>query len=237
MLINKLKYVSWSFITNVQVKPHSGHDPKILKGIFTGFLHRAYAICQPTQREEEIEFLIRCFTENGYDNNELKRIAERYHQKMTSPPNNNEDQQSDEPTTTVTLPWIPGLSPKLRKSFRKAGIKAVFKSNANLKTLLTSNNKCKLPDNSLPGVYLTSCKCGKKYVGETSLKVSTRMEQHKKTIRDEKWDLTGISSHSQICKAGFDWENVKTLKVDERRFERKVREALEIQLQATSPHN
>ena len=235
------KYVTSIFrknaITNVQVKPHSGHDPKILKGIFTGFLHRAYAICQPTQREEEIEFLIRCFTENGYDNNELKRIAERYHQKMTSPPNNNEDQQSDEPSTTVTLPWIPGLSPKLRKSFRKAGIKAVFKSNANLKTLLTSNNKCKLPDNSLPGVYLTSCKCGKKYVGETSLKVSTRMEQHKKTIRDEKWDLTGISSHSQICKAGFDWENVKTLKVDERRFERKVREALEIQLQVTAPHS
>ena len=84
---------------------------------------------------------------------------------MTSPPNNNEDQQSDEPTTTVTLPWIPGLSPKLRKSFRKAGIKAVFKSNANLKTLLRSNNKCKLPDNSLPGVYLTSCKCGKKVRG------------------------------------------------------------------------
>ena len=43
------------------------------------------------------------------------------------------------------------------------------------------------------------------------------MEQHKKT----KWRevvLTGISSHSQICTAGFDWENAKTLKVDERRF-------------------
>ena len=63
-------------------------------------------------------------------------------------------------------------------------------------------------------------------MGETSLKFSTRMEQHKKTIRDEKWDLTGISSHSQICKAGFDWENAKTLKVDERRFERKVRDCL-----------
>ena len=38
-------------ITNVQVKPHSGHDPKILKGIFTDFLHRAYSTCQSTQRE------------------------------------------------------------------------------------------------------------------------------------------------------------------------------------------
>ena len=32
-------------------------------------------------------------------------------------------------------------------------------------------------------------------MGETSLKVSNRMEQHKKTICDEKWDFTEISSH------------------------------------------
>ena len=57
-------------ITKVQVKPH----PMILKGIFTGYIHRAYAICQPIQREEEINFLIRCFTENRYNNNKLKRI-------------------------------------------------------------------------------------------------------------------------------------------------------------------
>ena len=61
------------------------------------------------------------------------------------------------------------------------------------------------------------------------------MEQHKKMIRDEKWDLTGISSHSQICTVEFNWENVKALKVEEHRFEQKV-EALEIQLQITSPH-
>ena len=100
------------------MKPHSGHNPKILQSIFTGFIDRAYAICQPIQREEEIGFLIRCLTENGYNNNKLKRITERYHQNMMSPPDSNGDQQSDEPTTTVTLPWIPGLSPKLQKAFK-----------------------------------------------------------------------------------------------------------------------
>ena len=35
----------------------------------------------------------------------------------------------------------------------------------------------------------------------------------------------------------FDWENVKTLKIDERGLERKVRKALEIQLKVTSPHS
>ena len=84
---------------------------------------------------------------------------------------------------------------------------------------------------------MTSCGCGKKYVGETSLKVSTRIKQHQKTIIDEKWDTTGVSDHASTCKIGFNWTETKLLKTEERKFERKVREALEIQLQQTSPHS
>ena len=94
-----------------------------------------------------------------------------------------------------------------------------------------------LEKKTVPGVYLTTCNCGKKYVKESSLKASTGMEQHKKTILDEKWGLTVISSHSRFCDAGFDWRNVRTLKVEERKFNRKVQEALEIQLLNTSPHS
>ena len=32
-------------ITNVQVKPDSSHDPRVLKGIFKGFVYRALKIC------------------------------------------------------------------------------------------------------------------------------------------------------------------------------------------------
>ena len=44
-------------ITNVQVKPESCHDPKILRGIFKGFLNRAFRICSKKYLDEEIEFL------------------------------------------------------------------------------------------------------------------------------------------------------------------------------------
>ena len=74
----------------------------------------------------------------------------------------------------------------------------------------------------LPGIYLVNCKCGKQYVGKTSLKVSTRMEQHRKTIQDEKWDSTIISNHLKACKEGFEWENAKTLTVEQKKFQRKV---------------
>ena len=137
----------------------------------------------------------------------------------------------------VTLSWIPQLSPKLRKSFLKAGYTAIFKSSANLKTILSSKNKSRLPTHSQPGVYMLECNCGKKYVGETSLKVSSRLEQHQKSITSEKWDSSGVSNHAKTCMQGFQWENTSILKIEEKRFERKVREALEIQFRDTSPRS
>ena len=70
-------------------------------------------------------------------------------------------------------------------------------------------------------------------VGETSLKVSTRITQYQK-FADEKWDTTGVSYHASTCKVGFFWTETKLLT---KKLERKVREALEIQLQKTSPHS
>ena len=176
-----------------------------------------------------------CFEENGYDREHLKEIVRSFEEKRAA--NQPPVTDDDEPSKIVTLPWIPGLSPKLKKTFRKHGYKAVFKSGANLKTLLTSNNKSRLPNNSHPGVYMIKCKCDKRYVGETKLKVSTRVKQHEKSVIDKNWDISGVSFHAKTCKEGFDWDNVKTIKIEDRKFDRKVREALEIQFQETSPHN
>ena len=60
--------------------------------------------------------------------------------------------------------------------------------------------------------------------------VLTRIIQHQKFITDEKWDTRGVSD-------AFCWTETKLLKTEEGKFERKVREALEIQLQQTSPHS
>ena len=56
-------------------------------------------------------------------------------------------------------------------------------------------------------------------------------------ITDEKWDTTGVPDYTSICKVGFCWTETRLIKTEERKFERKVREALEIQLQQTSPHS
>ena len=60
-----------------------------------------------------------------------------------------------------------GLSPKLKKVFRKAGYNVVFKSNKNLQIQLTTKNKTRLPKNSFPGIYRVPCLCGiAPYIGK-----------------------------------------------------------------------
>ena len=46
-----------------------------------------------------------------------------------------------------------------------------------------------------------------------------------------------LSFHAKTCKEGFDWENTSTLKIEDSRFDRKVREALEIQCREKSSRN
>ncbi|XP_065678453.1 uncharacterized protein LOC136093394 [Hydra vulgaris] len=53
-------------LANVQIKPNSCHDPKIINGIFKGFVHRTLYLCSDNNIEQELLFLVDVFVENGY---------------------------------------------------------------------------------------------------------------------------------------------------------------------------
>ena len=241
-------------ITNIQIKPTSAHDPKVLDGVFKGFVHRALTLCSDKFIELELKFLVEVFTENGYDVNNLKRIVSDMKLKKATAAaataaivdnatadENTGSTASESPAAerTVTLPWIPGLSPKLRKCYKKAGYKAVFKSGASIKRLLTSKNKSILPANSYPGVYRINCtsRMCQPYVGETKIQIRNRTRQHQDCVEKSNVAQSALAFHRKSCPAPIDWDQVKTLKVEPRRFERKVREALEIQRHRCGPKN
>ena len=241
-------------ITNVQIKPHSSHDPNILDGVFKGFVQRALTLCSQQYITSEIQFLIEVFIENGYEPVRLRKIAAELEDKhkaasasvLSENSENTRQVDASGPVTeensdtqqTITLPWIPGVSPKLRKCYKKAGYKVVFKSAANLKRLLTSRNKSRLPINSHPGVYKMKCDCTTQpYIGETKLRVCTRTDQHKDYVVKKKHGQSGIANHALLNNCVPDWDNTETLKVEPKKFERKVREALEIQRWRCGPAN
>ena len=64
----------------------------------------------------------------------------------------------------VKLPWLLKLGAKIRKEFKKFGIKTIFTSGRNLKNLIC-RNKSKLLSNRFTGVYQLYCTCNALYIG------------------------------------------------------------------------
>ena len=217
-------------ISNVQIKPTSSVDPKVSMGVFKGFLARAHKICSAEYLVDEIKFLIDVFVENGYHRSILEKISKSYY------PNINNNIYSEDRSKFVSLPWIPGLSYKIKKVFKKVGINTIFKSSSNLKTILCSRNKSKLHKLEKPGVYHTKCNCGGNYVGETGCLCSTRQEQHKKAIFKYNWKDSALAEHKKTCQDDIDWNKTDVLSVQPNWYKRKIREALEIQCLDCGPN-
>lgn len=216
-------------ITNIQIKPESCHDEKVKNDVFKGFVYRAKKICSKKYMEEEIDFIKSVFIQNGYDKNKLERIVEN----MNKPKTKKKDTETKKYTS---LPWIPGLSEELKKSFKKAKCNISFKSPRNLNSILTSRNKPQLPPYSHPGIYFipTSCKSG--YTGETKKRIGTRNTEHEKAIFKGDVEADALAEHKENCDCEIQWDNVKTLSVEPVWFRRKVREALEIRRLRTGPN-
>ena len=155
-------------ITNLRLKSNSNMAPNVSVSVFKGFLSRAYKICSERFIDEEIQFLIDVFTENGHKRKTLEKITKNSLNKLQNRSVNNKD-SSEYINKVIKLPWIPINGPKLRQAFKTINIKIIFTSGPNLKLLLCWN-KTKLLPNSYPGVYEWKCTCNSTYLGETKKK-------------------------------------------------------------------
>ena len=211
-------------ITNIQLKPHSSVNPEIFAGVFKGFIARAIRICSPNHLQNELDFLTDIFAENGHNRSHLNEIIEGYmitKQRVTR-------NSPEKLPTMVRIPWIPRIGPRLRKIFRRYGVKIAFSSTSNLSDILC-DHKCKLPPHSQPGVYKVKCTCGSTYIGETKKRVATRLTEHQKDLSHKRWKASGLAEHAETCSAGIKWSEAETLCVEPDYRKRKIREALEIQ--------
>ena len=216
-------------ITNVQIKPESCHDDKVKNDIFRGFIYRAKMVCSEKYLDEEIEFIKEVFVQNGYDKNKLEKII-----LDIKKPRKNKNQKDGRKKFT-SLPWIPGLSEDLKKSFKKAKCNVSFKAPRNLNSILTSRNKPQLPPYSNPGNYFIPTSCQRGYTGETKKRIATRNGEHEKAIFNGDVKGDALADHINRCGCHVRWDNVRTLSIEPMWFRRKVREALEIRRLGTGP--
>ena len=113
-------------------------------------------------------------------------------------------------------------------SSKKIGKDIAFTSGKNLQQILCQKSKPKLLQNSQPGVYQLDCSCNGKYICESKKRVLTRCIEHQQDSMSGKWESYGATEHTKECHGQFNWLHPKTVRISPYMYERKIREALEI---------
>ena len=77
-----------TFTENMQLQIYqdSSVNPSTIFGVFKDFLARAHRIFSPSRLQEEVEFLVNMFEENGYDREIFGDIAKHFEQQSSQSP-------------------------------------------------------------------------------------------------------------------------------------------------------
>ena len=162
-------------ITNIYIKPTSCIEPNTIKSVFKGFLHRAHSICI----KEREKFLMDIFLENGHTKQLWKNLVVGHSNKKNNKNNHENSTQNRDYTNLKKLPWIPNISPKIKREFKKIGKDIAFMLGKSLQQILCQKNKPKLLPNSQPRVYLTIRLLMQwEYIAESKKRVLTRCIEH-----------------------------------------------------------
>ena len=174
---HELKEQPKKAITNIHIKTTSWIDPNIIKSVFKGFLYRTHSICSEKYVKEEQTFLIDIFVENVYYKQLLKSLVIEYNNIRDNKSNRENITKDRDYTSLKKLPWIPNISPKTKREFKKIGKDIAFTSGKNLHQILCQKKKPKLLPNSNSGLYQLDCSCNGKYIGESKKRLLSGFQE------------------------------------------------------------
>ena len=148
-------------------------------------------------------------------------------------PSIDSDDSDDEETSkkkppVAFLPYVAGVSERIRKVCQDFNIRTVFRSGPTLRSLLT-RAKDPLPiDKQSNVVYEVPCTCGKVYIGETKRRLETRIKEHKDACVKCLTDKSAIAEHAWTNDHPINWAGTKVLQRASRTMELVLKESLSI---------
>ena len=153
--------------------------------------------------------------------------AVKSHQKVKKNKVNRRENQQPSRRSRVTLPYVAGISEKIRRVLAEHNITSHFKPYNTIRNILV-HPKDKLPKEKKPNViYGIKCgepKCNETYIGETSQPLAKRMYQHRRPSSSG-YD-SAVFTHLHTTGHQFANEDVIILDSEENWFERGVKEAI-----------
>lgn len=198
----------------------SYHPPHVKTGIIRTLVHRSKVISHDSvSHSQEVKHLTDVFKCNGYPQGFIKRAVTK------SKPTQMDERL--EPKATVSIPYVRGVSEKLRRICRKANIRVCFKSNRTIRSIVMNVKPRSPPEDTKGVIYRIPCQdCNKSYYGETGRTLKVRLTEHKRYCRNGETNRSGVSQHTLIDNHRIDWNKSSVVAKEPNYYKRKIKEAL-----------
>ena len=206
----------------------SNHHPAVKEGTIRCLATRATRICiDPDTLTDEKQHLETAFVKNGYPRHMVRQALT----KTTRRHEHEERSDATRPPLCV-LPYVRGLSEKIKRICDSRGVKTVFKRTRTVRDMLTKVKGTH--KNSDKGViYRIPCvDCDNIYIGETGRPFHVRLKEHQRAVtQGDRRNANAV--HHMDKDHRIDWNNAKIVKREEKWKERKILESIYIKSNST----
>ena len=161
--------------------------------------------------------------QNGYPEKLIDKYIEHGKNKKSH-------KKIDEKTEKfVAIPYVQGAFEKIKETFKPHNIKVVGKGDQNLKKVLFSKIKDKIPKTQQSGlVYKIRCTWGMVYIGQTIQYLEKRISDHKYHIRIKNKNHSALCDHVISTEHEVNWDEVEILHRENKEAKRDVLEMIYI---------
>jgi hypothetical protein len=181
----------------------SHHPSSVKSSVVKTLKYRAQRVCSnENNTRRELSNLREAFRNNGYPDRYIKQILN------SAPTVKNKVQDA---YTTITIPYIKGLSEKLHSLLKRYGIRCVMKATNTLGSMLMKRSPTYSHLEKKDVVYSIPChQCNEKYVGQTARHLGIRVKEHQAAVTRS--DLENpIALHHRNTGHLIDWPRVSIL--------------------------
>jgi len=200
----------------------SSHPSSQKRGIITNMVDKVLRLSHPKFHEKNLNLIIKIFLDNDYPIEFIfdtirTRVKTLAHKKPITQTNDTTINGDVDKIKWFTIPYIPIVSEQIKNMIKLHNVKLAFFSFNKLDGIIKAQKDI-LPNYSRKNVvYKICCKdCDASYVGQTSRKLKTRINEHCNNINWKSAKPSVITEHRLSQNHDFDWENVMIL--DNERF-------------------
>ena len=230
----KLKVYRKPTHTDQYLSFSSNHPIEHKLGVIRTLYNRAETIVTTAEdRAAELDYVDTALTQCGYPKWALKKFRDR----VPATPSADQPAAPEKPRFCgkVQIPYIPGLSDKLKRAFLEHNVQFSHKPINKLRGLLVAPKDKSLKGDITGTVYRIPCsggntECKEFYIGETDRDFWTRFSEHKRKCMSKKSEVAE-HIHIKAPDHQVDFEQTQILDRDSRWYQRGIREAIYIRAQ------